>query len=63
MTVCEYCKKAIVKGDEFIVVGIYPKAGYIFHHSSMKNYVPPETWGKIFHKGCFLESLKKEGMV
>jgi hypothetical protein len=60
MTECKLCKKAIVEGEEFVVVGTYPKSGYIYYRSNMKNRVPPETWGQIYHKTCFLEAVKKE---
>lgn len=60
MTECELCKKAIVEGEEFVVVGTYPKSGSIYYRSNMKNRVPPETWGQIYHKACFLEVCKKE---
>ena len=60
MTECKLCKKAIVEGEEFVVVGTYPNSGHIYYRSNMKNRVPPETWGQIYHKICFLEVCKKE---
>jgi hypothetical protein len=62
MTQCELCRKAIIEGDEFVVVGTYPKSGYIYYRSNMKNRVPPETWGQIYHKTCFREVCQKKGI-
>lgn len=57
---CEFCGKEIMKDEEFILVGKYPGLGKVWLRSSVVRWVPPDTYGKLYHKSCFLESLKKQ---
>jgi hypothetical protein len=52
MGVCEVCKRKVESGEEFVLTGVYPTEGQVLS----KNYryrVPPETYGKIYHKGFY----------
>jgi hypothetical protein len=57
---CESCGKPIEKDEDFILVGKYPKYTKIYMMSQAKITVRPEAYGKIYHKDCFMEILKKE---
>jgi hypothetical protein len=56
VVICESCKNKIEPGSEFIVEGFYPKAGQIFAKSQYRYRIPPEAYGKIYHKNCFVGS-------
>ena len=53
---CRVCGKKLVKNEEFVLSGEYPSEFKILLWSS---YAPPEVYGEIYHKSCFLESIKK----
>jgi hypothetical protein len=57
---CEYCGKPVKEFQEFILVGKYPTRGQMWKWSEASYYVAPESYGKIYHKDCFFEALKKE---
>jgi hypothetical protein len=56
---CEYCKKPMKTDDDFIVSGKYPKHTKIFMLTQTHTTVRPETYGKLYHKECFLKTLEK----
>ena len=60
MPKCEFCGEIIWTDEEFILAGKYPGGGKIMLHSGVISWVPPETYGKIYHKACFLKLGKKE---
>jgi len=57
---CEYCGKPVKEFQLFILVGKYPTRGQMWKWSEASYYVAPESYGKIYHKDCFLEALNKE---
>jgi len=57
---CEICGKTVNEGDEFVLVGKYPSHGKVWVHSTYGGYSPPEKYGLLYHKSCFLEILKKK---
>ena len=59
MSVCEFCRKDIMKGDEFILEGKYPSGLKIWAKSVM-NWAPPEDYGRIYHKKCFIVKYRQE---
>ncbi len=52
MGVCEVCKRKVEDGEEFVIVGTYPTGGQVLS-KNFKYRVPPETYGKLYHKGCY----------
>jgi len=59
---CEYCGKPVKEYEDFILVGKYPTRGQMWKWSEASYYVAPESYGKIYHKTCFITSIKKEEM-
>jgi alpha-L-arabinofuranosidase len=57
---CAYCGKPVKTFEDFILVGKYPTRGQMWRWSEASSYVAPENYGKIYHKDCFMASLKKE---
>ena len=57
---CEYCGKPVKEFEEFILVGKYPTRGQMWKWSEADHYVAPESYGKIYHKNCFITAMKKE---
>jgi len=57
---CKYCDKPIKPYEDFILVGKYPTRGQMWKWSEASYYVAPENYGKIYHKNCFISSIKKE---
>jgi hypothetical protein len=57
---CEYCGKPIKDHEEFVLVGEYPTRGQMWKWSEASYYVKPESYGKTYHKECFLAMLDKE---
>jgi hypothetical protein len=57
---CEYCGKPVKEYEEFILVGKYPTRGQMWKWSEATYYVAPESYGKIYHKDCFITAVKKE---
>ena len=57
MAVCKACGKQIVVGEEFIVIGKFPKHTRVYMRSISSHRVGPETWGDIYHKSCFGKDL------
>ena len=56
---CEFCGKEIIKDEEFVIVGKYPGIGRIWFRSAVVRWAPPEIYGKIYHKTCYLKLLRK----
>ena len=56
---CEYCGKKLKIHDEFILIGKYPTRGEMWKWSEAKNYLTPESYGKIYHKECYEKMQKK----
>jgi len=59
MNVCEFCGKTISKCEEFVLVGKYPSMVRTWFRSAVVRWAPPECYGKIYHKTCFLEMCRK----
>ena len=57
---CEYCGKPIKDHEDFVLVGKYPTRGQMWKWAEANYYVKPESYGKIYHKNCFIEALNKE---
>ncbi|MCW4007266.1 MAG: hypothetical protein NWF09_01045 [Candidatus Bathyarchaeota archaeon] len=57
---CECCGKPVKAYEDFILVGKYPTRGQMWKWSEGSYYVAPESYGKIYHKDCFIEALSKE---
>jgi hypothetical protein len=57
---CEYCGKPVKESEDFILVGKYPTRGQMWKWSEASYYVAPESYGKIYHKNCYIASLNKE---
>jgi hypothetical protein len=55
---CDYCGKKVAKGEEFVIVGKYP----VLWKTIFSRGTAPEDFGKLYHKACFVESLKREGV-
>jgi len=66
MTDCEYCHSEIKKDDDFILVGKFPSAWQKWKDVRLNFHgdgqVSPEDFGTIYHKACFLELMKNEGV-
>jgi hypothetical protein len=66
MTDGVYCGEEIKKDDDFILVGKFPsgweKWKDVRLHFHSDGQVSPEDFGMIYHKSCFLEMMKKEGV-
>ena len=58
MSVCEFCGKKIQKKDEFVLEGKYP-SGLKIWTTSVWNWTPPEDYGRIYHRKCFIAKLKQ----
>ena len=43
----------------FVLVGKYPSHGQIWANSTLKGRAPPEAYGTIYHKKCYVETLTK----
>jgi len=57
---CKYCGKPVKPYEDFILIGKYPTRGQMWKWSEASYYVAPESYGKIYHKDCFIKSIKKE---
>jgi hypothetical protein len=57
---CVYCGKPVKTFEEFILVGKYPTRGQMWKWSEGSSYIAPENYGKIYHKDCFIATLKQE---
>lgn len=66
MTDCKYCHKEMKKDDDFVLVGKYPSGWQKLQFSGFLARAPrsrsPEEFGMIYHKSCFLEMMKNEGV-
>jgi len=56
---CEFCGKEVMEDEEFVLVGKYPSVGKIWFRSAIVRWAPPQIYGKIYHKACFVELCKK----
>jgi hypothetical protein len=61
MANCQYCHKEIQKDDDFVLVGKYPSFWNAWKPFGTK-WTYPEEFGMIYHKSCFLEMMKNEGV-
>ncbi len=52
---CCACKKRILEAEDFVLVGKYPSNGQIWANSNLKGHAPPEAYGTIYHKECYLK--------
>jgi len=57
---CEHCNKPIKPYEDFILAGKYPTRGQMWKWSEASYYVPPESYGKVYHKICFIEAMNKK---
>jgi hypothetical protein len=54
---CSGCGKKIREKEDFVLTGKYPSSGQIWAKSTIKNRVPPEVYGTIYHMKCFFETF------
>ncbi|UCE96345.1 MAG: hypothetical protein JSV51_01680 [Candidatus Bathyarchaeota archaeon] len=55
---CEICGRKLKKDEEFILTGKYPSGIKILAYA-FANWVPPEDYGRIFHKKCCERAIEK----
>ena len=58
--ICKSCKKKLKDSEEFIIYGKYPSSSRIWAISNYRNYIPPQIYGKLYHKTCYLRARKEE---